>query len=279
MNRVRIDGRDAAMVGVADRGLRFGDGVFETLLAAQHEPIWWDAHMARLQRGCERLGMVCPALGLLREDALALLEDAAAHVLRIQLSRAGDTRGYASDAASGTRRIITAETASRLSALDYRDGVQVRWCEFALAQQPRLAGIKHLNRLEQVMARREWSDPRIAEGLMCDSAGQVISATSSNLFVVRDGTLMTPSLQHCGVEGICREWIMRQVPVQVLALDRGQIMAADELFLSSSLRGILPIRQLDERQWSVGAMTRDLQHRLWREVAVLQPQPHPDGIA
>lgn len=272
MRRVRIDGQDVDAVEVMDRGLRFGDGVFETLLAADGAPVWWQAHFERLRRGCERLGMACPASSQLLEETCAVLDAAGCSVVRIQLSRGGDTRGYASEADARARRIIMVEPAPSLLADRYDDGVRVRWCGFTLAQQPLLAGIKHLNRLEQVMARREWSDPDIAEGLMCDSDGRVVSATAANLFIVRDRQLMTPSLERCGVDGICREWIMQQVRVQVRDLDREQVMAADELFLSSSLRGILPVRQLGGRTLDVGTMTRDLQHRLWREVPALHPR-------
>jgi 4-amino-4-deoxychorismate lyase len=134
-----------------------------------------------------------------------------------------------------------------------------------------LAGIKHLNRLEQVVARAEWSDPSVAEGLLRDRAGRAICATAANLFAVVDGCLVTPDLSRCGVEGVTRAWVMARRDVQVRDLPARDLDRASELFLSSSLRGILPVARIGTRTHTIGPMTQSLQHALWQEVPALRP--------
>lgn len=269
--RVLVNGEPAMTIAVTDRGLAYGDGVFETLLLDAGEPVWWDAHLARLQRGCEALGIVCPEAGLLREEAARAAQGIARGVLKLTVTRGVSMRGYAAPADLAASRIVSLSSWPGNTAASVEQGIHVRWCRTTLAMQPLLAGVKHLNRLEQVLARREWHDPEIAEGLVCDSAGRVISATAANLFLVRDGRLLTPALTHCGVAGVCRDWILQQATVRVQEIDRDAVLQADELFLSSSLRGILPVARLDGHRYAPGPMTRQLQHTLWQAVPALRP--------
>lgn len=269
--QVLVNGEARATVPWSDRGLAYGDGVFETLLVADGAPIWWDAHLARLQRGCAALGIAPPSPGLLAREAALLTAGTARAVLKLMVTRGAGARGYACAPDVESMRVLSLHEAPTADAGAARDGIAVRWCELALALQPRLAGFKHLNRLEQVLARREWSDPAIAEGLLCDTRGHVTCATAANLFVVSGGRLVTPPLDQCGIAGICRGWLLDETQVEVATLERECVQRADELFLTSSLRGILPIARLDGRQWKPGPMTRRLQHALWRAVPALRP--------
>jgi 4-amino-4-deoxychorismate lyase len=133
-----------------------------------------------------------------------------------------------------------------------------------LAAQPRLAGIKHLNRLEQVLARGEWSDADVVEGLMFDQADNLVSATAANVFVAIDGVLRTPPVDACGVAGVLRGALLEALPdVRVQTLTKEDLMRADEMFLTSSVRGVLPVRALDERELRVGRHARAAQAH-WR---------------
>ncbi len=129
-------------------------------------------------------------------------------------------------------------------------GVGVRWCATRLGFQPRLAGLKHLNRLEQVLARVEWDDPAVGEGLMLDLDGNVVSGTQSNLFVLHRGTLLTPPVDRCGVAGVARAVALETaracgITVREARLSREDVTAAAALFLTSSLIGVWPVRELD----------------------------------
>ena len=146
----------------------------------------------------------------------------------------------------------------------------MRLCQLKLAHQPALAGVKHLNRLENVLARAEWSDADIAEGILCDGEGNVIGGTMTNLFIVLGDTLVTPELNRCGVAGVTRDRVMaialrEGVECQVRAVPVGELFSADEIFLVNSLIGAWPVRSMEGRNWSAGALTRSLQRWLTRE--------------
>jgi len=151
-------------------------------------------------------------------------------------------------------------------------GVRMRICDIRLGEQPLLAGMKHLNRLEQVLARAEWDDPAIAEGVLCDSHGRVVSATMANLFAVVDGALLTPVLDRCGVAGVARAEVLAACPqARVGELTLDELRNASEVFLSSSVRGILPVCSLGERHYAVGGIARELQQH-WRNLGFSMEQ-------
>jgi 4-amino-4-deoxychorismate lyase len=254
-------------VAVDDRGLNYGDGLFETMLVADGEPVWWDAHLARLHRGCDALRIACPPSGVLLERARELARLRPRAALKIVLTRGSGGRGYEPRRDATPACVLSLHEAPRV-----RDGgASVRWCDLRISQQPLLAGLKHLNRLENVLARGEWASPAIAEGLIRDSEDRVICATAANVFIVRNGALATPSLERCGVAGIARSWVLARMGATVRALSQTDVESADELFLTSSLRGILPVARLGGRRWNIGPMTRRLQDMLWKEVPALEP--------
>ena len=257
-----VDGVPAASIPLDDRGLAYGDGLFETLAVAQGEPLWWPQHWLRLARGCAALGSACPDETQLRSEAARLIPPLGRGVLKLVVTRGSGPRGYGVDTDAVPRRIVSFGPWQGPDEAQALAGVAVRWCETTLAIQPRLAGLKHLNRLEQVLARREWQDASAVEGLMCDGEGRVVSAIAANLFVVRAGRLATPSLLRCGVAGVAREWVLAQDSVEVCDLSRAEVESADELFLTSSLRGILPVARLDGLGRDVGPMTQRMQREL-----------------
>lgn len=260
--RTLVDGVAAAHVAADDRGLLYGDGLFETIAYVSGRAPLWTRHMARLAEGCARLGLPAPdATGLARETSLvcAGLDRA---VVRITLTRGSGPRGYAPPASPQPTRIVSAGPAPEIPPDWYHRGVRVRRCDLRLPEQPRLAGIKHLSRLESVLARAEWNDPAIVEGLLCDARGHVIGATSANLFAAIGGRLVTPKLDRCGVAGVARAQVLawrEECEVRNLAMD--EFMQADEVFLTNAVRGIVPVTALDERRWPVGAVARELRQR------------------
>ncbi|MEO8743334.1 MAG: aminodeoxychorismate lyase [Lysobacteraceae bacterium] len=231
-----------------DRGLAYGDGVFETILIHRGLPVWLDAHLARMQCGCDALRIVSPDPGFIRAEIDALIAGCRRGVLKVIVTRGVGERGYAPPQ-HGAATLLLALADAPLPAP--RDGLVLRWCETPLAIQPRLAGIKHLNRLEQVLARTEWNDPTIDEGLQCDAADRVVCATSANLFVLRDGRWLTPPVADCGVAGICRKWILEHVAgAGEAVLARSDVESADGLILCNAVRGILSVAALGSRRWS-----------------------------
>lgn len=264
--RMLINGTPADTVPALDRGLAYGDGLFESIrFVAAMAPLW-SRHMQRLTESCERLRIPAPDTEQLWCEAREVARDMPQSVVRITVTRGIGERGYALPASAQTMRVVAAFTPPSVTHEAYADGVRLRVCTIRLAEQPLLAGMKHLNRLEQVLARAEWDDPAIAEGVLCDSHGRVVSATMANLFAVVDGVLLTPALDRCGVAGVARaEVLAAYPPARVGELTLEALLDASEVFLSSSVRGILPVCSLGERVYAPGVITRRLQ-QYWHDL-------------
>jgi 4-amino-4-deoxychorismate lyase len=239
----------------ADRGLHYGDGLFETIRYVGARAPLWDWHQQRLAGGCARLGLPEPNWPRLqrRLERAAGAHDAS--TVKLIWTAGSAPRGYARPDTVAGRALVQAHgwlpEAPRL--------LNLRWCQTRLAVQPALAGLKHLNRLEQVLARAEWRSADIDEGLMLDMQGRVIAATSANLFIRAGGRWLTPDLSSCGIAGIARRWLMAQCAVVETALDPEQIKAADAVVLSNAVRGPRQVGALEDRRWSADTQVQDLQ--------------------
>ena len=203
-----VDGVENDALSVRDRGLMYGDGVFRTLLLRDGKPVLWPRQYAKLAHDCRALRIGCPAAAELERD-LGRIAAAEPHcVVRITVTRGVSTRGYALAAKATATRIVSSSPLPQHPREHAERGVRVHMCRVRLALQPALAGIKHLNRLENVLARAEWQDPAISEGLMCDADDAVIGGTMSNLFLHANGKLTTPELTRCGIAGVMRDLVM-----------------------------------------------------------------------
>jgi 4-amino-4-deoxychorismate lyase len=257
--RILRGGRAVDAVDPGDRGLAYGDGVFETILVHRGRPVWWEAHAARLAAGAVRLGIPLPDAALLRAEADACVAGIARGVLKLILTRGSGGRGYSPPVEPVPTMLLSLHDAPPAVPAG---GLALRWCDTPLAVQPRLAGIKHLNRLEQVLARGEWRDPDIHEGLMCDTQGWAVCATAANLFVRLDGQWWTPPVDRCGIAGVCRSWLMAHADAGERELSPDEVERAEAVFLCNSVRGILPVARLGARRWPPDAATSALIERL-----------------
>lgn len=231
----------------SDRGLAYGDGLFETLLVHRGETVWWEAHWVRLQRGAAALRIPLPDETALRREARTLIGGAERGVLKLILTRGPGGRGYATPHDARPTIVLSLHPAPPAP----RDALKLRWCRTRLAIQPALAGLKHCNRLEQVLARAEWDDESIHEGLMCDSEGFVVGATAANLFARIDGRWLTPPVDRCGIAGVCRGWLLRSLDrAEEHRLHVDDVEAAETLFLCNAVRGILAVASLGARRWA-----------------------------
>ena len=259
-----VDGQPThALASLKDRGLAYGDGLFETLAVKAGQPLLLDLHMQRLAQGCSRLAIVADNT-VIRSEVLAYAQAMGEGVLKLIVTRGDSLRGYSASPEALPRRILQASPPAAYPEANAQEGIQLFDCATRLAEQPLLAGLKHLNRLEQVLARAEWQDPAYAEGLMRDTSGRVIEGVFSNLFLVRDGSLYTADLQRCGVAGVMRAALLVEAERQGIArhvtdISFEQLRQADELFLCNSVYGIWPVRAFAELSWPVGPLTRKLQ--------------------
>lgn len=264
---ILVNGHAQDHIAVADRGLHYGDGLFETIAVTGGRPRLWERHWRRLSTGCRRLGIAPPDPEILWEEASRVCGGVDRGVLKIILTRGAGGRGYRPVQTGQATRIMATYPWPAYPEANWRQGVAVRVCTTRLGRNPALAGIKHLNRLEQVLARSEWQDPHIAEGLMLDDDGHVIAGTLSNLFIVTAQGLLTPTLAACGVAGIMRSVILDlaaelDIVWQEKPLRLEDLLRADEVFLSNALIGIWPVRRVEQRDYSVGSLTELLDGRL-----------------
>jgi len=262
---ILVNGKQEDSIPVTDRGLQYGDGLFETIEVKDGYCPHWQHHIQRLARGCALLGIVMPDIDLLLNEAILVCSNQAHAVLKIIITRGSGGRGYKIPEHSDATRILSIHPWPEYPDMNSREGVRLHLCHTILSTQPALAGIKHLNRLDQVMARREWDDPTIAEGLMSDAAGLVIEGTMSNLFAVRDGELFTPVISTCGVAGTMRERVIEaaakvSITVTETTLRIDDLYTMDEMFICNSIIGIWPVRGLMSVSYaSPGTITRQLQ--------------------
>lgn len=250
---ILVNGSASNEIDPSDRGLAYGDGVFRTLRMQDGCPVWWHDHYAKLAADCAALMLDCPAEPLLYDEVCRAAQSGDG-VVKIVVTRGPGTRGYALPSRQPVTRVVASAALPPHAAASAPIEIAARWCDLRLGHQPRLAGIKHLNRLENVLARAEWSDPAIIEGVLRDEEDRVIGGVMSNLFVARDGTLFTPDLGQCGVAGVARARVMRAaerlaVPVRIEHLSSAAILAADELVVCNSVMGVRRVARLADRNW------------------------------
>jgi 4-amino-4-deoxychorismate lyase len=243
--------------------LQYGDGLFETIAVRNGQPCLWERHMQRLHNGELALGFPPTDKTLLWLEACHLSAEWEQGVLKILLTRGSGGRGYRPPVPSHPRRILSIFAWPDYPRIWYDQGIELRLCNTRFARQSRLAGIKHLNRLEQVLARAEWDDPDVAEGLMLDESHHVISGTQSNFFMLKRDELFTPKLSHSGIAGVVRELVLEYAPrfslrPAVTELSLGDVEKADALFITNSIMGLCPVAKFEQRQYDLRRIPSDL---------------------
>lgn len=255
---ISVNGSLDASISPLDRGFAYGDGVFETCRYVQGVIPLWNYHRERLLHSVERLNIPFDEclLNQYLDAMLARLSDAniAQAVVKVTLTRGVGGRGYRVPDQITPTYCVGVFPCSELQSEQFRNGVPVRICDLRLSLAPALAGMKHLNRLEHILARAEWQD-EFAEGLLLDVQGCVIEATVSNLFAVKDNQLFTPDLSSAGVAGIMRKTIIDKLAptlglaCHIVNMKLDFLREADEIFLCNSVYGIWPVSTLvDDRQ-------------------------------
>lgn len=256
-----VDGEISNQVSAADRGLLYGDGLSETITVLGGQPRFWQGHMDRLRAGCEQLGLPATPQEVLLRELKTVSAGRPDCTVRIIITRGVSGRDYAPDVPAQSNRIVSAHAQSTATENDALFGIRTRLCNLRLGIQPALAGIKHLNRLEQVTARAEWDDPLISEGILLDHEDHVISGISTNIFLVYSGRLLTPRLDRCGIRGVMRAAVLNafrpRCEQRRLLLD--MLPEAHEIFVCNSVYGILPVTRIDNWEYEIGQVTREVQ--------------------
>lgn len=270
--RYCINGKLVSGIAPTNRGFAYGDGVFRTMRLLDGELQDWPQHYQTLVADCSKIQIVCPSADLLMQDfrllvSSAAAEEAASGIIKIIITRGEGARGYAPPAICEPTRVLVQSPLPVYPAAIYQQGVALYTCQTRLAQQPLLAGIKHLNRLENVLARAELKDPRFFDGLLRDYDGHVIEAVSGNLLIQKEGVIMTPALDQCGVSGVMRQKIMdwyrtHGQPVAVTAISLEQLLAADAVVIANSVYGVLQVTQIDDHVMATDHWAKELRSHL-----------------
>lgn len=278
---ISVNGVPGGVISPLDRGFAYGDGLFETCRYDAGKIPLWNFHLERLVRSAERLKIALDQAVLMTylAEIYNTLQSASisSAVIKIQITRGVGGRGYKFPAGMVPTYCIGVFPVDALHSNNYLAGIDVRVCAQRLSANKALAGIKHLNRLEQILARAEWQD-EYAEGLLMDESGSVIEATVSNLFAVKNGKLYTPDLSFCGVAGIMRRTIIEtlapalSLDVDVGVIDLNFLRAADELFVCNSVYGVWPVNSLIDEHDSPAMVTRYAQHSITRKIQHLHDQ-------
>lgn len=273
--RTSVDFIETDRLDAADRGVMYGDGLFETLRVVAGAVPLWQRHAERLRASAARLSLTTPDVDAMLAEVRRLAEGLDDAVARITFTAGAGERGYSRPRLAKPTTVISVGPLSLATDI-YRHGIALRLCDTRLGDQPLLAGMKHLNRLEQVLARSEWDDGRWQEGLMADQQGRVICATAANLFAVLAGRLVTPPVDRSGVAGVARAEVLATGDADIRHLSPQQLIEADEVFLTSAVRGILPVRAFAGRTWQPGPVTRHWQAH-WCGIGLPLPNSSKDS--
>lgn len=271
MRGLLINGIESGYVSVQDRGLHYGDGVFETIACSAGQAQFVDQHLDRLQRGARVLGIAFPDRQLFLDDIGRLLQQGnGAGVVKLILTRGRGKRGYRCEQNHLPTRIsMFAERPAYIDRWQHA-GITARFCVTPVSVNPQLAGLKTLNRLENVLAARELGDG-FDEGIMMDPGGCVIEGTMSNVFAVIDDVLVTPALTRCGIEGIMRAQVIDIAATQAMKVDirdipRDELLSAAEVFVSNSLIGLCAVRQIEQHEFAAGRIMQTINTHLQKRM-------------
>jgi 4-amino-4-deoxychorismate lyase len=261
-----VNGRPTA-VDPSDRGLAYGDGLFETMAAADGRIRWLDQHLERLAAGCRRLAIGPIDHGEIRAEIATHCPPAGRAVVKLIVTRGSGARGYRPPEPSQPTRILGISPWPVHPRSHYTDGIRVRVCELRIGESPALAGLKHLCRLEQVLALIELRGHDVEQGLLLDTSGYVVGGTSSNVFAIRGTDLLTPSTTRNGISGVMRRVVLESAGAIGLKpiesnLTLRELRRADELFMTNAVFGIWPVAKLDEQSFAPGPATRRLMELL-----------------
>ncbi len=243
-----VNGRESRAVDSRDRGLNYGDGLFETMRVRRRSVRFLDYHLERLEHGCQRLGITGINPRQLRLELGRVAARRVDGVLKLVVTRGIGERGYRPTGEERCTRIVSLHPLARPNPAAARHGAlrQARLCRLKLGVNEQLAGLKTLNRLECVLARAEWRSLRIWEGILRDTDDYLVCGTMSNLFVRSGSVLMTPKLDRCGVAGVMRRWVLEtagslSLRAREKRLRWQDLAQADEVFMTNAVAGVVPL--------------------------------------
>jgi 4-amino-4-deoxychorismate lyase len=257
---VLINGVEQDKISVFNRNMQYGDGLFETCVARDNQILFWPRHYSRLEIGCVKLNINKIDEGILLSDIKKAFELSSKKncIVKLILSRGDSLRGYGyRDDIEPVRVVIVSEMYQPLFNKEF----SLEYATSGYHSNPQLAGIKHCNRLEQILARSNLSSN---EAIMLDEKENIISVTQGNIYYIFGNKLLTPKLDCCGVVGSRRSLILElAMSLKMEALESNisinQAQKADEVFISNSVIGIQPVHSIESYKLGKNPLTEKIQ--------------------
>ena len=265
-----INGEPGSTIDINDRGLNYGDGIFETIAVHDGETLLLDMHWLRLAEGCRKLSLIIPDQETIKQELELLAEKINKGIIKIVLTRGVGKRGYRPDPEQTCTRILSSSPWPGKGVAEKKvGGIETFICNHVIYPDPQLAGLKHLNRLTQVLASFE-AGKKNRTGIMCDPDNNLVEAISANIFIIEKNTLKTPELINYGVAGVMREYVLQQarnldITTEIKVLEKSCLKNADEVFLTNSIIGILPVKRIDNHSFCAGEITNKLMKAIEQE--------------
>ena len=261
----QINGKLTNKISVEDRAVQYGDGVFETIAVKENLLEFWKEHYQRLSKGCKVLKIKCPPEVFLKKEISKFLKKIKKKkfILKIIISRGIGGRGYNPPKKAKSTRILGAYNWPNYPEKNFKKGIKIDICKTKLAMQPHLSEIKHLNRLEQIIARSEWQSKNISESIMLDFNENVIEGTMSNIFGVKKNVFYTPDIKFSGIKGIMRNKILKLLKTKkekykVKKITLKELLNFEEIFICNSIFGIWSVTQILKKKFPFGKKTKEL---------------------
>ena len=269
-----INGKWSKSISVLDRGLSYGDGLFETMswCLLENKKVlgveFWDRHLRRLRASCSVTKIKFPSNDLLTKYKNKILKRSYASgmregVLKIIITRGVGGRGYKFEKDITPTVIFLTFPNNQIDTKFYKSGVKLRFCNSSIFSNPQLAGLKHLNRMDSVLARSEWDGKNFFDGVMVDDSNNIIDGTMTNIFFSKNNILYTPLIKKSGLNGVMRQVVIEKSKLFFKRVIETQIKknlfkTFDEMFITNSIIKILPVKNLQEKNYKISNSTRQL---------------------
>ena len=269
-----INGEFSKHISVIDRGLSYGDGLFETMSWSylDDEKVlgveFWDRHIERIKQGCLITKIKLPPTEILTNYKEKILNESFRKgikngILKIVITRGIGGRGYKFEKEIVPTVIFLSFPSKEINKKTLYRGVKLRFCEFPIFENSMLAGLKHLNRIDSVMARSEWEEDEFFDGVMLDNSDSIIDGTMTNLFFSKNNVLYTPIIKKSGINGIMRQVVIDNAKlffkeVCEIEIKRRTISTFDEMFVTNSVIKILPVTHLSNKKFKITNATKEM---------------------
>lgn len=262
-----VNGVLQGSIDPSDRGLAYGDGLFATMRTSHDGILFFNTHQSRLTDGAARLGFEWRMGSALYQQLEDLARQYPHHCIKLLVSRGVGGRGYTPPQAVNVTEVVSVHPIPSHYAHWQKNGINLKTSPVRLSIQPLLAGIKHLNRLEQVLIKAQLLPSNVDDWLVLDTEAKVIESSMANIFFIKDNEVITPSLAQCGVSGVMREQVInalleQQSNIQCLPFGAERLGEFDSAFITNSVLGVVDVLAIDSLKFTRSPITANLRQTL-----------------